>query len=490
MKRYILSLILACAAFPVLMAQEEVDSYGDNTTEADDETSVDIKALIGDPTADESDEVETTSFRQRMTFTRRELDKITDPRIRDLYWYALNDTTDRKRYLRAHYAFNSWNDNWSFEIRGGAQSVLMDATKEKFDLGPQVELGFMKDVHPYWGLRGDVTWSKYTHELYTPHLSTMISDNGWSNYVGGSAWWQQIQYVSMGARVAVMMNLVNMYAGREMLYSPVSLRAYAGAGFIYAAKSLSQRDGSCLVPQWFFGLQGGYNITQRYSLILDGNCSWQGDDLEGYTTQNSTWKFAVTLGISYKFSKVIHFQRLGYDDSFAGRQVVDASDDEDNMLQTVIEMNSTQEQANLPSTLIEAAFFQIDRIELQHTYVLNLGFYARLINDHPNQKFLVKGFADIEIGSSKRNEWLAEQRAKVVADVLEKTYGVNPDQLIVGGGDLDYDFPFLRENGHHRFNRCAIVCPLDQNYQIIDQKTFQDKSELMDGRVSAPKKNY
>jgi hypothetical protein len=85
---------------------------------------------------------------------------------------------------------------------------------------------------------------------------------------------------------------------------------------------------------------------------------------------------------------------------------------------------------------------------------------------------------------------LSEQRAKVVADVLVKTYGVNPDQLIVGGGDLDYDIPFLREHGHHRFNRCTIVCPLDENYQIIKENTFEDKSELMDGRVAPPAKNY
>lgn len=147
---------------------------------------------------------------------------------------------------------------------------------------------------------------------------------------------------------------------------------------------------------------------------------------------------------------------------------------------------------NMPADLIEAAFFQIDRIELAHSYVLNLGFYADLIKNCPKQKFLVLGFADLEVGSLKRNLWLREQRAKVVADVLIKTYGVNPEQLIVRGGDLNDELPFLRGDGHHRFNRCTVVCPVTKEYRhLIETTEFEDKGELMDGRVpSTIRKNY
>ncbi len=484
---FIIFSMLVCA--PVLFAQ--VGGFG--SFSAPDTTAT----VTPDLESEEEEEEESvlTRMKTRMSFTKRELSKISDPRVRDLYWYALNDTTDRKRYLRAHYAFNEWADNWAFELRGGAQGVSTVGIKERFSLGRQFEAGFKKDLHPYWAIRADGYISRYEHKLYTAHLSTMISNYD-DNPNNGSDWWVPIGYSTFGARGAVMLNFVNFHAGREMIYTPWVLYGYAGAGFAYSFKSLSERDGSCLVPQWFFGLQGGWNFNQRYSLVLDANLSWQGDDLQGFTTQASTWKYALTIGLSYKFSKVIHFQRLGYDESFDRKTIVDAVDDgEGDNLQSFIEQggsrnNKVNNVTKLSSDMIQAAFFQIDRIELQHTYVLNLGFYAELIKKNPEQKFIVKGFADIEVGSMKRNLWLSEQRAKVVADVLVKTYGVNPDQLLVGGGDLDVDIPFLRQQGHHRFNRCTIVCPLNEDYKIIKETEFDDKSELMDGRVSRPSKNY
>lgn len=474
MRKVLLVLLLTLLYCPVLLAQGE--SYSGFTE------SIFPSSQPGEMGKD-SVALKTKYKKSRMSFTKREMSKLSDPRVRDLYWYALNDTTDRQRYLRAHYAFNKWEDNWGFELRAGFQGVALDGIDENFSLGPQLEIGFKKDVHPYWSIRGDWYYSHYNHELYTNHQSTMCSD--WSK-VDGSMQWLPIEYSTMGLRGAVMVNVVNFLAGRELIYTPLLAYGYFGAGFAYSFKSLGQRDGSCLVPQWFFGVQGGWNFNQRYSAILDLNMSWSGDDLEGFTTQNSAWKYGVSVGVSYKFSKVIHFQRLGYDESFMRNRIQDAVDDEDNGMHIVIEDNKSklrETKTVVSPEMIEAAFFQIDRIELQHAYVLNLGFYAELIKAHPEQQFIVKGFADIEVGSAKRNLWLSEQRAKVVADVLVKTYGVNPDQLIVGGGDLDYDIPFLRDQGHHRFNRCTIVCPLMKDYQIIKQNQFDDKNELEGGAI-------
>ena len=433
--------------------------------------------------------VQAEAFRNPMKLTKSELGMINDPRIRDVYWYALNDTTDKKSYLRAHYAFNAWPDNWSFEVRGGVQSVNAVDFKEHFNVGPQIEMSFRKEIHPYWGARGTLTWSKYNHQIYTVHESTMIDNwedrpNPW-----GSDWWQRIKYVNFGVNVAVMFNITNILAGHELVYDPFSFYLYGGAGACFSAKSLSERNGSCFVPYWFAGAEAGYNLTQRHMLTFDVHGSWQGDDMQGYQTQNSTWKTSVLVGLSYRFSRVIHFKRLGYDENFDRRPIFNGGGENGETPENILERYEKEtEIKELPADLIEAAFFQIDRIELQHTYVLNLGFYAQLINSHPQQKFLVKGFADIEVGSMKRNLWLCEQRAKVVADVLIKTYNVNPEQLVVGGGDLDVDIPFLREQGHHKFNRCVIVCPLGKDYQIIKQKDFSDPFELNDRRTPAP--NY
>lgn len=491
MKRivWVIITLLCCVSFGFA----QVGNFGEKKTKKDAASLLDDIDIDDDPTAliFGDDSVAANKAKLPMRFTNKELRNINDPRIRDMYWYALNDTTDKKRYLRAHYAFNSFGDNWSVETRMGLQSVLVEGMKTKFNVGPQLELGFKKDIHPYWAARLDMGWAYYKHDIFTSHTSTMLSDKSWAKNPGtGGDWWQQVEYTNLSGRISIMLNMVNMFAGREKIYAPVNFFVYGGAGLCYSAHKLGQRDGSCIVPQWLVGAEWGLNLTQRHMITFDVNGYWQGDDMEGYMTQNSTYKVCALFGFSYRFSRVIHFQRLGYDENFSRQQVFDAVSQEGDVIQTVIESQRNEREVQLPAEMVQAAFFQINRIELQHTYVLNLGFYAELIKSHPNQKFLVKGFADIEVGSMKRNLWLCEQRAKVVADVLTKTYGVNPDQLVVGGGDLDLDIPFLREQGHHKFNRCVIVCPLNLDYQILKVKDYNDQKELNNRNSAGVEPNY
>lgn len=489
MKKYLLSALVVLLSATAANAQEDIlsDFVWNKVVVPDSVQNDPNRQLVY-----AGDTMPSGRFKQPIQFTRGELSKIKDPRVRDMYWYALNDTTDSKRYLKAHYAFNEARDNWAFEFGGGIQSVFMNYMDDEFAIGPQVEIGFKKDLHPYWATRFVAQYSKYKKYVTSVHESTMV-DN-WGDRPAGpmpdEGWRQRVNYHTLAARVDVMLNILNLRAGRELLYNPYDWFVYAGSGGAFSARKLTKRDGSCFVPYWILGTKLYANFTQRWSMSLDLNCSWQGDDLEGFSEQNSTFKPEALLGFSYKFSRVIHFNRLGYDESALKQQLNEAYEEGDR-LASYIQNVKKDTIVNLPADLITAAFFQIDRIELAHTYVLNLGFYADLIKSHPEQKFLVRGFADLEVGSQKRNEWLRDKRAQVVADVLVKTYGVNEDQLIVGGGDLNIELPFLREDGHHRFNRCTIVCPLTKDYQIINETEFDDNSELMDGRVKNPiRKNY
>lgn len=450
----------------------------------------------------DEDSMPSGRFKQPIKFTKSELNKIKDPRVRDVYWYALNDTTDSQRYLKAHYAFNRARDNWAVELGGGVQSVFTNfndpynKASENFSIGPQVDLTFKKDLHPYWAMQIRGQYSRYSKYLFYNHESTFI-DN-WEereNIDADNYWNQHVNYSTFALKFDLMLNILNIWAGRELLYNPYDWYVFAGSGAAFSYRNNrtdneSWRDGSCLVPFWEFGTKLYANFTQRWSMYLSLESSWQGDDMEGYSEQNSTFKCQALLGASYKFSRVIHFNRLGYDDS-ALRQRLNEAYEEGDRLSNYIQNAKKDTIVNLPADLITAAFFQIDRVELAHTYVLNLGFYADLIKTHPQQKFLVRGFADLEVGTVKRNEWLCNKRAQVVADVLVKTYGVDENQLIIGGGDLDIELPFLREDGHHRFNRCTIVCPITKDYQIIQETEFDDNAELMDGRIkSSIKKNY
>ncbi len=488
MKRWILFIFFFLCCGICVIAQDDIVVEDNGSFASSIEPSAeDLEFLTFD-----DDSIAVGRFHQPVKFSREELNRIRDPRVRDDYWYALSDTTDRERYLKVHYAFNRPRDNWSFLFGAGVNSVHLMSMNSEFNIGPIIEFGFKKDLHPYWSARAMVQLSHLSHWLTSTHESTFIR-NWHERYVetGGimttEGWRQNVEYSSIMLRADVMLNLVNLFKGRELLYNPYDAFLYFGSGGTYSAVDLGTRDGSTFSPFWMAGFQQYFNFgrnNERFSFYVDLNASWQGDDLEGYSEQNSAFKFCAIAGLSFKFSDKIHFQRLGIEETAAPTIIPDVSD-AGNDISTYVVTHRKDTIAQLPPDLIEAAFFQIDRVELAHTYVLNLGFYAKMMKAYPQQKFLVRGFADLEVGSKKRNEWLCQKRAEVVRDVLTKTYGVDPDQIVMEAGDLDMQLPFMREFGHHRFNRCVIVAPLNEQYQnVIKTTEYDDESELMDGRVT------
>lgn len=178
MRKYLLLLLFVVYGSSFSFAQEEdlLDFVWDRIETNDSALQNDLerRLVLGEDT------MPSGRFKQPIKFTKGELNKIKDPRVRDVYWYALNDTTDSKRYLKAHYAFNAARDNWAFEFGGGVQSVFTNFSdpfgkaSESFSVGPQVDLSFKKDLHPYWAmmLRGQYSMYKRECSLTTNlHLS-------------------------------------------------------------------------------------------------------------------------------------------------------------------------------------------------------------------------------------------------------------------------------------------------------------------------------
>ena len=76
---------------------------------------------------------------------------------------------------------------------------------------------------------------------------------------------------------------------------------------------------------------------------------------------------------------------------------------------------------------------------------MNLSTIAQMIKQNPGKKYNVMGYADKATGSAERNDFLAENRAKNVYDLLVKEYGVPANSLVLdskgGVGNLYFDDP-------------------------------------------------
>lgn len=93
-----------------------------------------------------------------------------------------------------------------------------------------------------------------------------------------------------------------------------------------------------------------------------------------------------------------------------------------------------QQEVKLPALYV---FFTINKANIDKRQMENLKSYAEIIKNSPNKKYKVFGYADKATGSVAYNQALSEKRARNVADVLVKKFGVNASQLeVVGKGGV------------------------------------------------------
>ncbi len=85
--------------------------------------------------------------------------------------------------------------------------------------------------------------------------------------------------------------------------------------------------------------------------------------------------------------------------------------------------------------------FEINKTDIVNRERVNLSTIAQMIRQNPGKKYSVMGYADKATGTADRNQWLAENRAKNVYDMLVNEYGVPASSLVLdskGGVDNLY----------------------------------------------------
>lgn len=84
----------------------------------------------------------------------------------------------------------------------------------------------------------------------------------------------------------------------------------------------------------------------------------------------------------------------------------------------------------LENEVMENIYFVIGKYDLRKSEVEKIKTLVPVLEEYPNSKVVVTGYADKNTGSSKRNMFLSEKRANAVADYL-KELGVKSDRIVV-----------------------------------------------------------
>jgi len=336
-----------------------------------------------------------------------------------------------------------FQDNWFIQGQvGGSYSFTENHTEVDFfkRVSPHVALSVGKHFSPVAGARLQIGgWEAKT---YLP--------NGIDSYKS-----QKFNYVQ--ASVDGLLNLTNVFYNRFEGEKSFNLYGILGVGYgrVFGDSEYGIKNQNNIIPRG--GLQADFRVTDDLSVNLEAVANLMPD---GFNGQVGGRKYDATvntlIGVTYRFNK-------------SGFELVDQADPEQiASLNAMINRQKSQlldkdreverlkaELAKKPvappvitevkedtEVLMNAVVvFRIGSAKLEQNQDINIYNAAKYLQENPKVKITVTGYADKATGTAAINQRLSEQRAKAVADIMIKKYGISADRITVeASGDREQPF--------------------------------------------------
>ena len=263
----------------------------------------------------------------------------------------------------------------------------------------------------------------------------------------------------------IMFNISNMLYG----YNPdrkLSIIPYLGFGIEHTTTDdMAGSNHTNFVT--YLGVIHTFCLSDKWDLNIEPSVMMLKDNFDLDQTGTNGFKSidfvpALKVGVAYKFglSRFAKAATVPSGISEAEMTAVQERLNEQLAKNNQLENDLIAEQ-NKPKTVKEVVsnenlaartiFFAFGKSSISVREKLNIKFTAEQIQNTPNKKFTVTGYADKGTGSEAYNQKLSERRANAVAQLLV-AYGVNEDQLVVSGqGGVDEMFkPYL-------LNRVVVI---------------------------------
>ncbi len=338
----------------------------------------------------------------------------------------------------------SFKSHWFINLQGGAQYTLGEA-KFKDLISPNVQAAIGYQFTPVFGLR--------------------LQANGWQSKGGWSAFRAtkgaepytndyKFKYVAPG--LDFMFNLSNLFCG----WNPdrfFNVTAFLGGGANIAwdngevndiAKSLQNTDAYLLDYLWDGtkvrpfgrgGLQFGFRLSDAVQFMLEGNANIISDKYNSKKADNPDWYFNALAGFRINLGKV---RNVEHHDVYRDVVVYDT------IYKTVV----VEEPVVRVEPLRRDIFFLRNKTDIRESEAQKVADIADYLNQYPEAKVNIVGYADVQTGNAQINARLARQRADVVVKALVEQYGISADRISYDSkGDTEQ--PFV-ENDQNRVSIC------------------------------------
>ena len=356
------------------------------------------------------------------------------------------------RTVRGPYETNSFGSNWFIGVAGGINSIatfkLPAGMTNKAGVGGAVELTVGKWVTPCVGLRlgyqgiglngklinAGVSES-YKRPYHYAHAEVLWNV---SNAIGGyrdDRFWNFSPYLTTGyvyskaSNYVLGVGLLNSLRLTDRLDLTIDLR-----GVTSKAQMLGLPSGRNLVFSALVGLSVdlGKNKWKRVTQIPEGYAPYSTAMVDELKSKNA------------QYAK---------ENDQLGREVASLKK-ENGALRS--ENDALKKAVKTPKKLTVtsgAVFFKIGETTLSSADLYQLDFYVKnVIEQDPEAKFLLTGYADNNTGGKKRNQYLSEKRVEYVSNLLRTKYNVDANRIIVKAVGSEAAFSDKVE-----LNRCVVL---------------------------------
>ncbi len=346
------------------------------------------------------------------------------------------------------YLKNKASDNWFMGLGGGINTYNMKGFSHFGDrIGWMGQITFGRWNSPIWGMR------------FAVDLGEPVTD-----------YKNDIKMKWAGGHGEIMYNMTNAIMGYkpDRVYSFVP---YLGIGYMYGMKDWFERpfEGEPVFKRqnqsltFNGGIINNFRVGKNVHLFLEIGYRLMQESFDFGATPEGDWEYdamwSALAGVQFG---------LGGKQDFTPAELMDYSLINDLNSQINRLRAENEELSKRPESCPECpeivepvavgtvyvpnvVYFRIDSYKIdrhQHVSIYNTAEYLK---QNPDAKVKIVGYADKLTGYPEYNWKLSEKRAKAVADVLIKEYGIDSSRISVDWkGDTEQPYPV------NDWNRVAI----------------------------------
>lgn len=329
-----------------------------------------------------------------------------------------------------------FNPHWFIQVQGGAAYTVGEC--DFVDLiSPSAALNFGYNFNPRFGLRfGASGWQ---------------GKGGWCNNPGMNYKFNYIQ-----GNLDAMLDLTNLFKSKPK--RAFHLYGFLGVGYNFAFNNSEAvalaNEGKDFYYLWDknkhsvagrAGLNAAFRLNSYLDINIEGNANLLSDKFNSKFGGNVDWQFNLLAGLTIRLGKDHkEVPPVYYDPEPAPAPKREPAPQQE--ATPTPEPEPVKTVVVKPEPMAQNVYFDLNKSVIRKEQVEKVDAIVEYLNNNPEAKVTVVGYADKNTGNSKINLRLSKERAAAVKKMIVAK-GIAEDRVVTDAkGDTEQPFSVIEEN--------------------------------------------